>query len=85
MDEAQRVNVDAAGVVEFLVGAGAELLPAAAWQAVGESGRAAATKANAATHDDLAKIKGAKSGAIADLLGYDFGPEVVHRNNLALM
>lgn len=35
--------------------------------------------------DDLEKIKGVKSGAIADLLGYDFGPEVVHRNNLALI
>ncbi len=34
---------------------------------------------------DLVKIKGVKSGAIADLLGYDFGPEVVHRNNLALI
>jgi len=32
---------------------------------------------------DINLIKGAHSGKIATLLGFDYGPEVVHRNNLA--
>jgi len=34
---------------------------------------------------DIALIKGAHSGKIAGLLGYDYGAEVVHRNNLAVI
>ncbi len=34
---------------------------------------------------DIAAIKGAHSGAIATLLGYDYGSEVVHRNNLVVL
>jgi glutamate 5-kinase len=34
---------------------------------------------------DIAIIKGAQSGKIKDLLNTDYGPEVVHRNNLALL
>jgi glutamate 5-kinase len=34
---------------------------------------------------DIALIKGAHSGKIAGLLGYDYGTEVVHRNNLAII
>jgi glutamate 5-kinase len=34
---------------------------------------------------DLGAIKGLKSAAIGAKLGYDYGPEVVHRNNLALL
>jgi glutamate 5-kinase len=34
---------------------------------------------------DIGVIKGAKSDKIAGLLNFDYGPEVVHRNNLALM
>ena len=34
---------------------------------------------------DLSRIKGAYSGNIADLLGYDYGSEVVHRNNLVIL
>ena len=33
---------------------------------------------------DVERIRGRRSGEIASLLGYDFGAEVVHRNNLAL-
>ncbi len=33
---------------------------------------------------DIDTIKGAQSRKIASLLGYDFGPEVIHRNNLAV-
>ena len=31
------------------------------------------------------RIKGAQSEKIASLLGFDYGPEVVHRNNLAVL
>jgi glutamate 5-kinase len=34
---------------------------------------------------DIAVIKGAHSEKIATLLGYDYGSEVVHRNNLAVV
>ncbi len=34
---------------------------------------------------DIGIIKGAQSDKIAGLLSFDYGPEVVHRNNLALM
>jgi glutamate 5-kinase len=34
---------------------------------------------------DIDRIRGLKSGQIADLLGYDFGAEIVHRNNLVLV
>jgi len=35
--------------------------------------------------DDINVIKGAQSGKISVLLNYDYGPEVVHRNNLTLL
>jgi len=34
---------------------------------------------------DIKVIKGAHSGEIANLLGYDYGSEVVHRNNLVIV
>jgi len=34
---------------------------------------------------DIETIKGAHSGKIATLLGYDYGSEVVHRNNLVVL
>ncbi len=34
---------------------------------------------------DIGIIKGSRSGKIAGLLSFDYGPEVVHRNNLALL
>lgn len=34
--------------------------------------------------EDMEKIKGAQSGQIAGLLGYSYGSEVVHRNNLVI-
>ncbi|MDO8688025.1 MAG: glutamate 5-kinase, partial [Dehalococcoidales bacterium] len=34
---------------------------------------------------DIALIKGAHSNKIATLLGYDYGAEVVHRNNLVIL
>ena len=35
--------------------------------------------------ENIGIIKGAHSSKIADLLSFDYGPEVVHRNNLALL
>jgi glutamate 5-kinase len=35
--------------------------------------------------NDIGIIKGAQSNKIAGLLNFDYGPEVVHRNNLALL
>ncbi len=34
---------------------------------------------------DIAKIKGAKSETISKLLGYEYGTEVIHKNNLVLV
>ena len=34
---------------------------------------------------DVAVLKGAHSGKIASLLGYDYGSEIVHRNNLVVV
>ncbi len=34
---------------------------------------------------DIGVIKGAQSNKIGELLSFDYGPEVVHRNNLALL
>ncbi|MGA7676830.1 MAG: glutamate 5-kinase [Dehalococcoidia bacterium] len=34
---------------------------------------------------DIAKIKGAHSEAISSLLGYEYGTEVIHRNNMVLI
>jgi len=34
---------------------------------------------------DIQVIKGARSHGIASLLGYEYGAEVVHRNNLAVL
>ena len=34
--------------------------------------------------DDIRVIKGAHSDEIGKLLGYDYGPEVIHRNNLVI-
>jgi len=37
------------------------------------------------TAAEVQSIKGAQSGNITDLLGYDSGSEVVHRNNLVIL
>jgi glutamate 5-kinase len=34
---------------------------------------------------DIALIKGVHSRKIAEVLGYDYGSEVVHRNNLVVL
>jgi len=35
--------------------------------------------------EDIARIKGARSDRISEILGYEYGAEVVHRNNLAVL
>jgi glutamate 5-kinase len=35
--------------------------------------------------DDITKIKGLHSRKITGLLGYDYGAEVIHRNNLVIL
>ena len=35
--------------------------------------------------EDLAKVKGARSDRIAEILGHQYGEEVVHRNNLVIL
>ena len=34
---------------------------------------------------DIDRIRGLRSGQIEEVLGYHYGQEVVHRNNLALL
>lgn len=34
---------------------------------------------------DLKRIMGQQSGQLAETLGYDYGPEVIHRNNMAII
>ena len=34
---------------------------------------------------DIARIQGVQSAQISGILGYDYGQEVVHRNNLVLL
>jgi len=34
---------------------------------------------------DIAAIKGAHSDEISNLLGYEYGTEVIHRNNMVLV
>lgn len=40
--------------------------------------------ANYGSHD-LRKILGQRSARVADILGFDYGPELIHRNNMALI
>jgi len=36
-------------------------------------------------HADAAKLCGVRSDRIAEVLGYEYGAELVHRNNLVLL
>ncbi|WP_343388386.1 PUA domain-containing protein [Candidatus Amarobacter glycogenicus] len=48
-----------------------------------EGNRVAAGTTNYAS-DELAKIRGMKSDRIAETLGYSYGDEVIHRDNMVL-
>ena len=51
----------------------------------GPDGRRLGSGISNYSYTDLALIRGAHSDRIADLLGHDYGPEVIHRNNLVVI
>ncbi len=90
------LSIDA-GAVTALLSKNRSLLPAGIKQVAGEFERGEVVNiAEAATgkkiacgisnygSDDVAVIKGAHSDKIAELLGYEYGTEVVHRDNLVV-
>ena len=91
-----RVSVDD-GAVAALVEGHRSLLPAGVSHVDGDfargdtvfitdaSGRRIACGIANYCADDIAKIRGLRSGKIEETLGYHFGQEVVHRNNLVLL
>lgn len=91
-----RVVVDA-GAAGALLRGGNSLLPAGVLrcegtfqrgdvvQVITAEGRHLASGTANYGSDEVARIAGKQSGQIADLLGYEFGEEVIHRNNLVLV
>ncbi len=91
-----RVVVDA-GAAGALLRGGNSLLPAGVLrcegtfqrgdvvQVVTAEGRHLASGTSNYGSDEVARIAGKQSGQIADLLGYEFGEEVIHRNNMVLV
>ncbi len=90
------VQVDA-GAVKALQDGGRSLLAAGISRVIGrfergdivkiedESGALIACGLSTYSSDDVDKIKGRKSGEMQELLGYYYGMEVVHRNNMAVI
>lgn len=86
-----------AGAVQAVCNGGRSLLPAGIAQVQGEFERGdIVTLADGAGHElarglvaynsgDLRRIAGCRSHAIAGRLGYTYGEEAVHRNNLVLL
>jgi glutamate 5-kinase len=86
-----------AGAVRALLTGGKSLLPAGIRQVTGrfargdallirsEAGQAIACGLSNYDAHDLTLIAGRRSDEIAALLGYTFGPEAVHRNNLVVL
>ncbi len=91
-----RIVVDA-GAAGALLRGGNSLLPAGVLrcegtfqrgdvvQVVTAEGRHLASGTANYASDEVARIAGKQSAQIADLLGYEFGEEVIHRNNLVLV
>ncbi|MDA1062010.1 MAG: glutamate 5-kinase, partial [Chloroflexi bacterium] len=94
--ERGRITVDD-GAVRALVGEGTSLLPAGVVGAEGgfERGHVVRIQSRAGLHVasgtanyaalDIERIRGLHSDRIEEVLGYDYGDEVVHRNNLVLL
>ncbi len=94
--ERGRITVDE-GAVRALVRDGKSLLPAGIVSASGDFGRGDVVRvetregehiASGTTNyaaGDVERIRGLHSDRIEDVLGYDYGDEVVHRNNLVLV
>ena len=91
-----RLVIDA-GAVAALVEQNKSLLPAGikevegdfergdAVNIVGAQGEKLACGISNYSSEEIAKIKGARSDRIESLLGYGYGDEVVHRNNLVVL
>ena len=91
-----RVQIDA-GAAEALRRDGRSLLPAGIITVQGDFGRGdvvevvdpdgarVAVGISNYSAAETARIRGRRSAEIAELLGYAFGEEVIHRNNLALL
>ncbi len=85
------------GAAEALLTRGRSLLPVGILRAQGafergaivavadESGQAIARGLANYASQDLARVLGHRSESIAELLGYDYGPEFIHRDNLVLL
>jgi glutamate 5-kinase len=90
------VVVDA-GAVSALQLNGVSLLPAGIRSVVGnfargdviyivdDAGKHVACGISNYQADDIRRIRGIRSDRIVDTLGYQYGQEVVHRNNLVLL
>jgi glutamate 5-kinase len=93
---AGRITVDD-GAADALRSHGRSLLPVGILGSQGEfargaivavcdlSGREIARGLCNYAAQDLDRLKGQRSADIADILGYDYGPEVIHRNKLVLV
>ncbi len=85
------------GAADRLCHGGASLLPVGMIRVEGDFQRGDLVQVNTAagrkigiglsnyTSDEAKKLLRAQSGAIRELLGYTYGDEIVHRDNLALM
>jgi glutamate 5-kinase len=84
------------GAEERIKGQGASLLPVGITAVKGEFGRGAVVNVHSKekvlvavgmsnySSDEIAKLKGEKSDRIDEILGYSYGNEVVHRDNMAI-
>ncbi|OGO50580.1 MAG: glutamate 5-kinase, partial [Chloroflexi bacterium RBG_16_68_14] len=91
-----KIVVDA-GAAKALLSQGRSLLPAGVREVAGpfdrgdtvpiygEDGRRIAIGVTNYGHQEVAAIRGLRSDRIAGVLGYEYGAEVVHRNNLVLL
>jgi glutamate 5-kinase len=91
-----KIVVDA-GAAKALVSQGKSLLPAGVREVAGpfergdtvsiysEDGHRIAIGVTNYRHEDVAAIRGRRSDRIAEVLGHEYGAEVVHRNNLVVL
>ena len=91
-----KIVVDA-GATKALRSHGRSLLPAGVREVAGPFERGDAVSIHADdgqriaigitnySHEDAAAIRGVRSDRIAQLLGHEYGAELVHRNNLVVL
>lgn len=92
----RRIVVDA-GAAKALRSGGKSLLPAGVKEVEGpfqrgdavavfdEAGQRIAVGITNYAHDDASAIRGVRSDKIAEVLGHEYGSELVHRNNLVVL